>query len=72
MADLPGGASGLLDQTTRARSRQVGDPHRSRRWTRWSPNFSGHERKAAEEVERWKTGAEERKVIDATQAAITL
>jgi hypothetical protein len=31
-----------------------------------------HERQAAEELEQWKTGVEERKVIDASPAAITL
>jgi hypothetical protein len=31
----------------------------------------GHERKAAEELEQWKTHHEERKVIDASPAAIT-
>jgi hypothetical protein len=32
----------------------------------------GHERQAAEELERWKTHHEEHKVIDALPAAITL
>jgi hypothetical protein len=32
----------------------------------------GHERRAAEELERWKTHHEEHKVIDASPAAITL
>jgi hypothetical protein len=32
----------------------------------------GHERPAAEELEQWNTGVEERKVIDASPAAITL
>jgi hypothetical protein len=32
----------------------------------------GHERQAAEELEQWKTRVEERKVIDASPAAITL
>jgi hypothetical protein len=32
----------------------------------------GHERQAAEELERWKTGAEERKPLDASPTAITL
>ena len=31
----------------------------------------GHERQAAEELGPWKTHHEERKVIDASQAAIT-
>jgi hypothetical protein len=32
----------------------------------------GHERQAAEELEQWKTHIEERHVIDASPAAITL
>ena len=32
----------------------------------------GHERQAAQELERWKTHHEVRKVIDASAAAITL
>jgi hypothetical protein len=32
----------------------------------------GHERQAAEELERWKTHHEERKVVDASPAAVTL
>jgi hypothetical protein len=32
----------------------------------------GHERQAAEKLERWTTGVEECKVIDASPAAITL
>jgi hypothetical protein len=32
----------------------------------------GHERRAAQELERWKRHHEERKVIDASPAAITL
>jgi hypothetical protein len=32
----------------------------------------GHERQAAEELEQWKTHHEERRVIDASPAAVTL
>jgi hypothetical protein len=32
----------------------------------------GHERQAPEELERWKTRVEERRVVDASPAAITL
>ena len=32
----------------------------------------GHERQAAEELGQWKTRVEERKPLDASQAAITL
>jgi hypothetical protein len=38
--------------------------------SRWSPRCAA--KTATDELERWKTGAEERKVIDASAAAITL
>jgi hypothetical protein len=72
MADLPGGASGLLvrDYKGKRADRPV---------TRLDPGtvslvaeLRGDERQAAEELEQRKTHVEERKVIDASQAAITL
>jgi hypothetical protein len=67
MADLPGGASGLLARKPTSR------------WTCIDPGvvslvvgLRGHERQAAEEVEQWKTHHEERKRLDPAPAAITL
>src|ERR1035437_6758731 len=72
MADLPGGASGML---VRASKGQEAD----RLVTRIDPGvvslvaeLRGHERWAAEEFEQWKTVVEERKVIDASQVAVSL
>jgi hypothetical protein len=41
-------------------------------WSRWSPNCAPHERHAAAELGQRKTRVEERKVIDASPAAVTL
>jgi hypothetical protein len=72
MADLPGGASGLLVRGYRGKNAD-------RLVTRIDPGvvslvaeLRGHERQAAEELEQWKTHHEERRVIDASPAAITL
>ena len=71
VADVPGGASGM---PVRYKSKEA-----DRLGTRSDPgvvslvaDMRGHERQAAEELGQWKTGVEERKVIDATPAAITL
>ena len=72
MADVPGGASGLLvrDYKGKKADRSV---------SRIDPGVASllaelraHERQAAEELEQWKTHVEEHKVIDASPAAITL
>jgi hypothetical protein len=70
MADLPGGASGLLVRGYKGKEAD-------RLVTRIDPGvvslvaeLRGHERQAAEELEQWKAHHEERKVIDATPAAI--
>jgi hypothetical protein len=72
MADLPGGASGLLvrDYKGKKADRLVAriDPGIIPLVT----ELRGHERQAAEELEQWKAHHEERKVIDASPAAITL
>jgi hypothetical protein len=72
MADVPGGASGLLvrDYKGKEADRQVGriDPGVASLLA----ELRAHERQAAEELEQWKTHVEEHKVIDASPAAITL
>jgi hypothetical protein len=72
MADVPGGASGLLVRGYKGREAD-------RLVTRIDPGvvslvavLQGHERQAAERLERWKTGGEERKPLDEPPAAITL
>jgi hypothetical protein len=72
MAEVPGGASGLL---VRGYKRKKAD----RLVTQIDPDavslvaeLRGHERQAAEELEQWKTRVEERKPVDASLAAITL
>jgi hypothetical protein len=72
MAAVPGGASGLL-------CRDYKGKEADRLVTRIDPGvvsllaeLHGHERQAAEELERWKTHHEERKVVDASPAAVTL
>jgi hypothetical protein len=71
MADLPGGASGLLarDQGKKA----------DRLVTRIDPGvvslvaeLRGHEQQTAEELGQWKTRVEERKTLAASPPAITL
>jgi hypothetical protein len=59
MADLPGGASGLLCRDYKGKGADRAE-------------LRGHERQAAEELQQWKTRVEERKVIDASPAAIKL
>ena len=70
MADLPGGTSGLLVRDCKGKEAD-------RLVTRIDPGLlslvaelRGHERQGAEELGQWKTRAEERKVIDASPAAI--
>jgi hypothetical protein len=72
MADVPGGASGLLVRDYKGKEAD-------RLVSRIDPGvvsllaeLRGHERQAAEELEQWKTHVEELKVIDASPAAITL
>src|ERR1019366_4475790 len=72
MADLPGGASGLL-------CRDYMGKEADRLVTRIDPgvvslvaDLRGHEQQAAEESERWIAHHEERKPLDASPAAITL
>jgi hypothetical protein len=72
MADLPGGASGMLARGYKARKPIGWWSASTPAWFRWSSELRGHERQAAEELERWKTHHEEREVIDASPAAITL
>jgi hypothetical protein len=72
MADVPGGASGLM-------MRDFKGKEADRLVTRIDPGvialvaeLRSHERQAAEELEQWKAHVEERKVIDASPAEITL
>jgi hypothetical protein len=72
MADVPGGASGLLMRDYKGKE---GD----RLVSRIDPalvsllaELRSLERQAAEELDQWKTHVEEHKVIDASPAAITL
>jgi len=72
MADVPGGASGLLVRHYRSKEAD-------RLVVRIDPGtvslvaeLRGHEGQAAEELEQWKTHHEERKVIDTSTAAVTL
>ena len=72
MADLSGGASGMLVRGYKGKEAD-------RVVTRSAPGMvslvaelRGHERQAPEELERWKTRVEERRVVDASPAAITL
>jgi hypothetical protein len=72
MADVPGGASGLMVRDYKGKEAD-------RLVSRIDPGvvsllaeLRGHERQAAEELEQWKTHVEECKVIDASPAAITL
>jgi hypothetical protein len=71
MADPPGGVSGLLVRSYKGKEAD-------QLVTRIDPGavslvaeLRTHECQAAEELGRWKTGVEERKVIDASLAAIT-
>ena len=68
MADLPGGASGLV----RDYKGKVADTVVYKVDTGLLAELRGHERQAAEELGQWKTRVEERKVIDASPAAMTL
>jgi hypothetical protein len=52
-------------------SRSAGDPHRSR-LVPLVAELRAHERQAVKDLDQWKTHHEERKVIDASPAAITL
>ena len=72
MADLPGGASGLLVRDDRGKKAD-------RLVTRINPGvvtlvaeLRGHERQAAEELGQWKTRDEERKPPDASPTSIAL
>jgi hypothetical protein len=72
MADIPGGAGGMLVRDCRRKKADW-------RVLRIDPGvvalvveLRGHERQAAEELEKGKTHHEERRVIDASPAAITL
>jgi hypothetical protein len=72
MAEVPGGASGLLVRDSKGKEAD-------RLVTRIDPGvislvaeLRGHERQEAEELGPWKTHHEERKVIDASTAAVTL
>jgi hypothetical protein len=72
MADVPGGGSGLLVRDYKGKEAD-------RLVTRIDPSvvslvaeLRGHERQGAQELDQWKSRVEERKVIDAWPAAVTL
>jgi hypothetical protein len=72
MADIPGGASGLL-------CRDYKGKEADRLVTRIDPGMvsrvaelGGHERQAADQLGRWNTHREERRVIETSPAAVTL
>jgi hypothetical protein len=71
MAEMPGGESGMLVRGYKGKEAD-------RLVTRIDPGvvspvagLRGHERQAAEELGQWKPHQEERRVIDASPAAIT-
>jgi hypothetical protein len=72
MADVPGGASGLLVRDYKGKEADV-------LVTRIDPGvvalvaeLRGHGRQAVEELAQWKTVVEERRTVDASPAAVTL
>jgi hypothetical protein len=72
MADVPGGGSGLLVRDYKGKEAD-------RLVTRIDPSvvslvaeLRGLERQGAQELDQWKSRVEERKVIDAWPAAVTL
>lgn len=72
MADVPGGASGLLVRDYKGKEADRLVSRIDAGVVSLFAELRGHERQAAEELEQWKTHIEERKVIDASPAAITL
>ncbi len=68
-ADVPGGTTGLLCKDYKGK---VADTVVYKVDTGLLAELRGHERQAAEELGQWKTRVEERKVIDASPAAMTL
>jgi len=69
MADLPGGASGMLCRDYKGKGSIGWWSAATPAWSRWSRNSAGHERQATEELGQWKTRVEEHKPLDASQAA---
>jgi hypothetical protein len=72
MADLPGGESGMPAARLQAQGSLSADDGIAPGVVSLFAELRGHERQATEELGQWKTHHEERKVIDASQAAITL
>src|SRR5450759_3596687 len=68
-ADVPGGTTGLLVKDYKGKE---ADQLVYKVDTGLLGELRGHERQAAEELGQWKTHHEERRVIDASPAAITL
>jgi len=68
-ADVPGGTTGLLCKDYKGK---VADTVVYKVDTGLLAELRGHERQAAEELGQWKTRVEERKVIGASPAAMTL
>jgi hypothetical protein len=67
MADLPGGASGMLCRDYKGKGSIGWWSAATPAWSRWSPSCAGHERQAAEELEQWKAHHEERRVALANE-----
>jgi hypothetical protein len=73
MADVPGGASGMLVRGLQGKgSRSAGDPHRPRRGLAGRRTARPGAPAAEELASGRRTRVEERDVIDASPAAITL
>ena len=72
MADLPGGTSGLLVRDSKGKKADKLVVRIDPGVVSLVAELRGHERQAAEELGQWKTRVEERKVIDASPASITL
>jgi hypothetical protein len=70
MADLPGGASGMLCRDYKRKEADRPVTRIELGVVSLVAELCGHERQAAEELGQWKTGVEERKALDASPAAI--
>jgi hypothetical protein len=72
MADLPGGASGILRRDYKGRRADQLVTRIDLGVVSLFAEICRHERQAAEELGQWKTGVEEPKPLDASPAAFTL
>jgi hypothetical protein len=72
MVAVPGGASGLPCRDYKGREADKLVTRIDAGVVSLVVELRGHERQAAEELEQWKTGVEEPKPLDPSQAAIML